>query len=103
MLFRFVVAHLRWLARIPGLPQLFDAMLLTWTAVSNRPRLAAMEALETRILAWPGLSIRVHRFGGTEFCLDGRELGHVHGNGLLDVYVGRAASDVLVKKGRAKP
>ena len=102
-MFRLVVKHLRWLARIPGLPQLFDAMLLIWTTIAHRPRLAAMEALETRVLAQPGVSLQVHRLGGVGFRLAGREIGHLHGNGLLDVFVGRSARDSLVAAGRAGP
>ena len=34
-MFRFVVRHLRWLARVPLAPQLFDALLLAWTAKRN--------------------------------------------------------------------
>src|SRR2546423_14397690 len=45
-LFYFVVRHLHWLSRVPGLPQLFDALLLTGTCLTHRSRLAAMEKLE---------------------------------------------------------
>jgi luciferase-like monooxygenase len=85
-LFHFVVRHLRWLARIPGAPHLFDALLLAFTCVFSRPRTAAMELLERQALDLPGLRLRVHRLGGIGFIrADGREAGHVHGHGLLDV------------------
>lgn len=102
-MFRFTVRYLRWLSRVPGLPQCFDAMMLTWTAVGHRRRLAAMEALEAAVLRLPGLQLRVHRFGGVEFALAGRELGHLHGNGLLDVHVGCASARVLIGERRAEP
>lgn len=103
MIFRLVVRHLRWLARVPGLPQVFDAALLAWTALAHRPRLAAMEAIETAALRRPGLGIKVHRLGGVEFLIEGREFGHLHGNGLLDVRVGREAARVFVRAGKAEP
>ena len=102
-MFRFVVAHLRWLARVPGLPQLFDAAMLAWTALAHPARLAAMQEIEKRALALPGIRLRVHRLGGTAFARGPRELGHLHGNGLLDLFVGREQRDTLIATSRAQP
>ena len=102
-MFRFVVAHLRWLARVPGLPQLFDATLLAWTGLAHPARLAAMQEIESRALALPGVRLRVHRLGGTAFARGPRELGHLHGNGLLDLFVGHAERAALVAAARAQP
>ena len=102
-MFRFVVKHLRWLARVPGLPQIFDAVLLAGTAAFHRERLAAMDAIETAALKVPGVRLRPHRLGGTAFMRAGRELGHLHGNGLLDLFVGRKQRDAIVAEGLAEP
>ena len=102
-MFRFVVAHLRWLARVPGLPQLFDAALLAWTALAHPARLAAMQEIEKRALALPGVRLRVHRLGGTAFASGPHELGHLHGNGLLDLFVGRDERNALVAAAHAQP
>ncbi len=48
MIFRFVVRHGRWLSRVPFLPQLFDGVLLMFTALTNRGKLRAIELLERR-------------------------------------------------------
>ncbi len=103
MVFHWVVRHVRWLARVPGSTQLFDALLLAWSCVFHRQRVAAMEALEAAALQIKGIRLGVHRFGGTEFRLRGRELGHVHGNGLLDVHCSRERGRELIEAGRAKP
>jgi len=96
-MFYFVVRYLRWAARVPGLPHLFDALLLTGTCVLRRSRLAAMEIFEVEALRLPGVRLKVHRFGGIEFVeKQGRELGHLHGHGLLDVSVGRQAASLLL-------
>lgn len=100
-MFLFVVRHARWLARLPLAPQIFDALLLAWTCVANRSRLKAMEALEARVLAMPGVRCRIHRFGGMEFVENGRELGHLHGHGLLDVRVSPAEAEAFVASGAA--
>ncbi len=103
-MFYFVVRHLRWLTRVPGLPQFFDAFLLMGTTVFRRKRLAGMERLETAMLQLAGVRSKVHRFGGIEFVDEkGRELGHLHGNGLLDVPVGRSTAASLIETGRALP
>ena len=103
-MFSFVVRYLRWLARVPGLPHLFDALLLTSTCAFRRSRLVAMERLEVEALRLPGVRLKVHRFGGIEFVeKDGRELGHLHGHGLLDVPVGRQAAGLLIASGQVRP
>jgi hypothetical protein len=102
-MFRFIVQHFRWLSRIPGFPQFFDALLLAWTALVHRQRLSAMEAIEATALQLPSVTSRVHRFGGVEFSKSGRELGHLHGNGLLDVRVGCENARALLHARRAEP
>jgi Family of unknown function (DUF5519) len=102
-MFYFVVRHLHWFARVPGFPQLFDALLLTGTCLARRQRLAAMETLESEALRLPGVRLRPHRFGGIEFVQDGgHELGHLHGHGLLDVPVGNQAAIGLIAAGRVR-
>jgi len=103
-MFYFTVHYLRWLARVPGLPHLFDALLLAWTCIAHRPRLKAMEMLEAEALQLPGVHLRVHRFGGIEFVQKkGRELGHLHGHALLDVLIGRRWGEALIETGRVRP
>ena len=102
-MFGFFVRNLRGLARVPGFAHLFDALLLGWTAAFRPERRRAMEALEAAVLALPGTRLRVHRLGGVEFVgANGRELGHLHGHGLLDVPAGKAQAAEWVADGRAQ-
>ena len=102
-IFLCVVRNLRWLARVPMAPQIFDSLLLAWVCVAHRSRLQAMEMLEAEALRMPRVRLRVHRFGGMEFRRDGvGELGHVHGHGLLDVRVGRRRARALIEEGRVR-
>ena len=103
MIFRFVVRHLRWLARVPVAPHIFDALLLTWTAIFQRERFAAMMALEAEGLRLPGVSPCRHRFGGIGFVGGECEFAHLHGNGLLDVLVTREIAEDLIAVGLAEP
>jgi hypothetical protein len=100
---RFVVRYFRWLARIPLAPQIFDALLLAWTAIFHPGTLRAIEALEAAALRLPGVSPARHRFGGLGFVRAGREFAHVHGNGLLDVKLTRERAAEIVAAGRAEP
>ena len=52
--------------------------------------------------AWPGVSVHDHRFGGVEFRLGKRELGHLHGDRIADIPLRRALRDELVAFGRAR-
>ena len=44
-----------------------------------------------------------HRFGGVEFKLAKREIGHVHGDSLVDVPLPKSVRDQLVASGQADP
>jgi hypothetical protein len=102
-MFRFVVRRLRFLMVIPGAPYIFDALLLIETTLFHPKRLRAIEQLEMEILHTLQLETVPHRFGGIEFCKHGREIGHLHGNGLLDLRVGHASRDQLIADGEAEP
>jgi len=51
--------------------------------------------------SWPGVEVRPHRFGGVEFAIGRRELGHVHGDTLADIPFTRAERDELLAAGMA--
>src|SRR5438477_4329629 len=103
MMFKFVVKKLRWLARIPVLPQLFDAGLMIATMLFDRPRLRAMETLEHAVRRQYTIQRRPHRFGGVGFFIGTTEIGHLHGNGFLAFFVGNSFRAEQVSRGRALP
>ena len=95
--------HVPQLRLVPGLPALFDVFLLAGTALFCRERFAALHQIEQAVLSWPGVTVKIHRFGGTEFNLGPREIGHIHGNGLLDIPFTKALRDEIVSAGQARP
>ncbi len=103
MVFAFVVRKLRWFARMPLLPQIFDTMLLVATALFDWSALAVRESLEREACHSLGVKLSVHRFGGVGFNSGRHELAHLHGNGLLDAFVGVRARDSVVRSGMASP
>jgi hypothetical protein len=103
VIFAFAVRRLKWLAAIPSAPQIFDTILFTSTAVFHPARLRAISAIEKAANELSGVTPGVHRFGGVGFFFRGKECGHIHGNGLLDCFVGRENRDRLVRGHRVSP
>ncbi len=54
-------------------------------------------------MSWPGVEQAPHRFGGVEFRLGRRELGHLHGDRIADLPFPRRVRDELIAAGRAAP
>lgn len=63
----------------------------------------AGEQITAAVTAWSGISAGAHRFGGTEYRLGGREIGHVHGDGLVDIPFPTKVRNELVAAGDAAP
>src|SRR4051794_13880453 len=55
------------------------------------------------VMSWPEVEIGPHRFGGVEFRLGRRELGHLHGDRIADLPFPRRIRDDLIAAGRARP
>jgi hypothetical protein len=51
--------------------------------------------------SWPGVSVVAHRFGGSEFRLGRKEIGHLHGDRLADLPFPVKVREQLVAEGRA--
>jgi hypothetical protein len=69
--------------------------------VSEREAVAnTVERLIDDVAEWEGLTVGEHRFGGTEFRVGPREIGHVHAWGMLDIAYLRKLRDVLIEEGQ---
>lgn len=44
-----------------------------------------VKKLEADIISLGGVSSVEHQMGGREFLLNGKEIGHIHYNGVLDI------------------
>ena len=95
--------HFPHLRRVHGLPQIVDTALLAHTLLRHRERIPPRDAVERALLSWPGVTTKIHRFGGVEFLVNSREIGHLHGHGLLDIPFTRALRDEAVTSGLARP
>jgi Family of unknown function (DUF5519) len=52
---------------------------------------------------WSGVTASPHRFGGTEFRLGRREIGHVHGDYQADIAFPLKVRNELVTEGKVQP
>jgi hypothetical protein len=67
----------------------------------------AVHGAETRITeevtSWIGVVARPHRFGGVEYGIGKREIGHIHGDHLVDIPFPKRVRDEIVTTGQAQP
>jgi len=63
----------------------------------------ASEIIHKAVVSWEEVTAHPHRYGGTEYRLGKREIGHIHGDSLVDIPFPRKVRDELVSAGRAEP
>lgn len=63
----------------------------------------ASEQITQAALTWDGVQIAPHRFGGVEFRLGRREIGHIHGDSLIDIPFPTRIQREVVAAGLAEP
>lgn len=62
-----------------------------------------LDEIEQEVLSWEGTSISMHKYGGIQFNFKGKEIGHLHSNGLLDVLYNKKIKQHLLEGGRIQP
>lgn len=63
----------------------------------------AQARITMAVTAWDGMGTQPHRFGGVEYVLGTREIGHIHGDHLVDIPFPKKVRDEIVAAGRAQP
>ncbi len=77
--------QLGFLQRIPLLPQFVDEQLKIGTLLFRPKVYEKMMQLIQQLKQWPQITTQYHKYGGLEFRIQGNEIAHLHGNGLLDI------------------
>lgn len=62
-----------------------------------------IEGIKKEILSWPNVTAEPHRFGGIEFRLNKREMGHIHGEHVADLPFPMKTRNELVNSDRVSP
>ncbi len=65
--------------------------------------LGASKQIVDTLLTWEGIESHPHRFGGVEFRIGKREIGHIHGDSLVDIPFPKKVRDEIVAAGEAQP
>lgn len=63
----------------------------------------AQALITNAVTSWAGVTVAPHRFGGVEYVIGRREIGHIHGDQLVDIPFPKKVRDEIVKAGRAQP
>jgi hypothetical protein len=61
------------------------------------------QIIKDEVLKWPGITAEPNRFGGIEFLVNKKEMGHLHGEKLADLPFPNETRKELVASGRALP
>ncbi len=82
-------------------PALSSTMTENGGAMEQTQR--ASETIIEEVSSWPGVTTEPGRFGSVRFLVGRRELGHIHGDRLVDIPFPRAIRDRLVAEGKVVP
>ena len=63
----------------------------------------AQKTITGAVTSWTGVTSQPHRFGGVEYVIGKREVGHIHGDHLVDIPFPKKVRDEIVAAGRAQP
>ena len=61
----------------------------------------AYNLIHQEVSGWKGITHQPHRFGGTEYEYMGKEIGHIHGDSIVDILFSVAIRKELVAAGKA--
>ena len=63
----------------------------------------AQARISEAVTSWPGVTLQPHRFDGVEYVIGRREIGHIHGDHLVDIPFPIKVRNEIVAAGRAQP
>jgi hypothetical protein len=62
----------------------------------------AQATITRAVTTWEGVTAQPHRFGGVEYVIGKREIGHIHGDHWVDIPFPKKVRDEVVQAGRAE-
>lgn len=63
----------------------------------------AQASITKAVTGWTDVKVQPHRFGGVEYVIGRREIGHIHGDQLVDIPFPKRVRAEIVAAGRAQP
>ena len=101
-MFLFITRYLGFLKSVPTLGWAFDGWLKLWILIKKPEILDWMDEIEVEVLSWENTASVIHKYGGMQFNYRGKEIGHIHSNGLLDMLLSRSVKQSLMQEGRVE-
>jgi len=102
-MFGLIVKYFGFLKAVPLLPHVFDGLLYLHTYFTNTRLLDCIDLITNEVLSWDDTENALHKYGGLQFNSRGKEIGHIHGNGILDIRFSRKIKEQLIVEGRVVP
>ena len=94
--------NFRFLKNVPLLPNIIDEYVKLYTLFFQPAIFSKMSHYIQQVKKWEGISTHYHRYGGLEFRVNGQEIGHIHGNGLVDLHFNKALANIIIQQGFAE-
>lgn len=98
-----IESRFRFFKHIPLLPHIIDEQLKLYTLFFKPKVFRQMMDYVNTVKKWDQVTVKYHRYGGLEFQVNGIEIGHIHGNGLIDLHFNKAISATIIQKQLAEP
>lgn len=61
------------------------------------------DRVQEELKGWPGVTAHDHSFGGLEFRVNGKEMGHMHGDEMVDLPFPKDVGKKLIAEGKVLP
>lgn len=95
-----IASFFPYLKEIPLLNAFFDDQTKLFTYIFRPQRFFLMSKVITEIQSWEGVITKNHHYGGVEFRVNSKEIAHIHGSGLIDIFFDKKTKDILLAKGQ---
>lgn len=84
---------------IPFLPILIDEQIKVLTLLFYPKVYNNMMRYMDYVKSHNAISTKYHKYGGIQFNIANREIGHMHGDGLVDIYLNKGLQKMFVEQG----
>ena len=98
-----IAQNISFLRKIPYAGILVDEPMKIFMFIFRPKVFCLMVSLNRELKTWKFVDTTYHRFGGIQFNYLGNEIGHMHGNGLVDVPLLVHQKNLYIAKEKALP
>jgi len=96
--FKIVTRYFPFFKHVPLIAKGYEGMQLLMTLLMKPQLFEYMDKIEREISSWPGIYMTSHKYGGMQFNINKKEIGHIHGSGILDILFSRSIKQTLISR-----